>query len=119
MMNNEKYPMNLLYAIGNKIPDKVTADIRAGIEYAVSELSIIEQNVITVRFLEGKSETETAEIFNLSAQCIAEIEKEAINKLRQPNRYIYIEKGMRRYLADALALAYKNGYEIEKKTALS
>jgi len=38
--------MNLLYAIGNKIPDKITADIRAGIEYAVSELGVIEQNVI-------------------------------------------------------------------------
>ena len=49
-MSNEKYPMNLLSAIGNKIPDKVTADIRARIEYAISELGVIEQNVISAFF---------------------------------------------------------------------
>lgn len=111
MMNNEKYPMNLLYAIGNKIPDKVTADIRAGIEYAISELGVIEQNIISERFLEGKSVTETAEKFNLSEQCIMEIEQEALRNLRLPERYIYIEKGMHCYIMSVYSYAYKKGYD--------
>ena len=112
-MSNEKYPMNLLSAIGDKIPAKITADIRAGIEYAVSELDIIEQNVIAARFLEGKSVAETAENFNLSEQCIAEIEQEALKNLRLPEKYIYIEKGMHCYIMSVYSHAYKNGYEAE------
>lgn len=114
-MSSEKYPINLLIAIGKGVPEKITPDIRAGIEYAVSELSTVEQNIITVRFLEGRSQREAAEIFNLTTQCISEIEAEAINKLRQPSRYIYIEKGMHSYVMSVCANAYKNGYDTAQK----
>lgn len=96
----DAYPVNLLKDInmnecsdGKFDYDHLSEDQIAGLEYILSQLKKREKEMILLRYLEGKTYPEIANIYERSRSRIDQIMKKALRKLRHPSRVVYIING--------------------------
>lgn len=114
----EEYPHNLLLSIkittANEIvlPQEITPDILAGIEYSLSTLDNRERDIIRFRFLDRKTYDEIGKVFNISNGRARQIEMKAFRKLREPRRWNYILYGVEGNLKRRSAQEYQKGYNL-------
>lgn len=92
------------------IPQELTQDICAGIEYAISLLPYREQEVIKQRYVERKYYAVIAEFFSLSRDRARQIEVAALRRLRKPRRLCYIQHGIAGYVETKKKESYERGY---------
>lgn len=114
----EEYPQNLLLSLkittANEIeiPQELTSDIRAGIEYTLSTLDEREREVIRLRFVDRKTYDEIGKVFEISNGRARQIEIKAFRKLREPKRWNYICYGVEGNLKRRCKQEYQKGYNL-------
>ena len=112
----EEYPNNLLLSIqittANEIevPNEITSDIIAGIEYSLSTLDERERRVLHLRFVDRKKYEEIGDELNVSVVRARQIEMKAFCKLREPKRWNYIRYGVNGNLKSCMEMEYQKGY---------
>lgn len=110
----ELYPYNLLLSTKGttdlELPQKWTADIQAGFDYALSTLPDEEWELVQVHYAQGNSLPETAVILSLSPEQAVERKKKALQKLRLPCRWNYIRYGISGYLKHTSEVQYRKGF---------
>lgn len=110
--------VNTCREILNRIPvaGKVTLtkDTVAGIIYAVSVLEADEQTVLLLLCQENLPYDEIAKKMDISSEDVLALEKVTLRKLRQTNRWNYVQYGVAGYLRMRLAQerneAYRRGF---------
>jgi len=109
-----EYPLNLLLAVKGSttvdLPQKITSDIRAGIQYSLSTLSEQEQTILRRRFIAQDPRSDIACCFSLTEERIRQIERKALCKLRDPSRWNYILFGVAGYCKNRAVAEYNKGY---------
>ena len=119
----EGYPQNLLLSIkitaANEIvlPQEITPDIQAGIEYSLSTLDERERGVIRFRFVDRKKYDEIGKELEISSGRVRQIEMKAFRKLREPRRWNYILYGVEGNLKRRSTQEYQKGYNLGYNTA--
>ena len=114
----EDYPQNLLLSLkittANEIelPQELTSDIRAGIEYTLSTLDEREQEVVRLRFIDRKTYDEIGKVFYISNGRVRKIEMKAFRKLREPRSWNYIYYGVDGNLKRRCTQEYQKGYNL-------
>lgn len=110
----DEYPFNLLLAAKGDttlaLPLKLTADILAGVQYSLSTLSEQEQTILHRRYIACGSISDIASRFSVTEECIRQIERKALFKLREPSRWNYILFGVAGYCKDRATTEYNKGY---------
>lgn len=110
-----EYPQNLLYALlqdEKKVESIVLSDdVTAGINYAISTLSEIEQKVIMNRFAIGKNKSQTAIAIGVSASRVRDVEAKALRKLSHPRKFLFMTLGIQGYLEEKSGKEYQRGYQ--------
>lgn len=110
----DEYPFNLLLAAKGDttldLPLKLTADILAGVQYSLSTLSKQEQTILHRRYIACDSISDIASQFSVTEECIRQIERKALFKLREPSRWNYILLGVAGYCKDRATAEYNKGY---------
>ena len=105
-----EYPFNLLLAAKGDttldLPLKLTADILAGVQYSLSTLSEQEQTILHRRYIACDSISDIASQFSVTEECIRQIERKALFKLREPSRWNYILFGVAGYCKDRATTEY-------------
>lgn len=113
-MKQTNYPQNLLDAIAGKYlyrPKIITDDILAGLNYALSTLSLLEQDFIKLRFQHEKSTDDICTELCLHPDVIEELEKRSIKKLRHPWVHKYILYGIVGYTLHKSIAEFYKGYQ--------
>ena len=112
--NPNGYPENLISALCEghdlPIPERLSADMHAGIAYAISTLEQREQTVLNRRFFLQASRADIGRELQLSPERIRQIERNALNKLRTTTRINYIAYGVAGYMHVVKQNAYHKGY---------
>lgn len=112
----EEYPRNLLLAVRGAWeqdePTELTADILAGIQYAISTLNEREQLVITRRYKDRKNLREIGEEIGVKQERSRQIETAALRKLRYPRNMRFITMGVDGYIKDRCKVEYERGYQV-------
>lgn len=110
------YPDNLLLAVQGKsdltLPARLSPDVRAGIEYALSSLKEPEREVLRLRYRDARTRSETGAALGIPPEQVRQIEKSAIKKLRLPARWSYIQYGIAGYLKKKADSEYQKGYNL-------
>lgn len=110
----EEYPYNLLLAIrgqaDRQLPVSFTDDHWAGLRYVLSLLDHREQGVLLRRYEEGKSRSEIAHEYMVTAERVRQIENKACRKLQRIPNWNYIEFGIAGYLRKVALREYDKGY---------
>ena len=108
------YPYNLMIAIrglsNRDIPEAVTNDHLAGLEYALSTLEYRERDILLQRYRDGCMRTEIAEEYGIIPERVRQIENKACRKLQQPTRWNYIAYGVAGYVKRIATNEYNRGY---------
>ena len=95
----EDYPLNLFKAIEAEKTqfqfsiEEITADKLEGLEYALTELTEREMQILFLRYQERKTLKEIGEIIGVTAERIRSQELRAIYRLRKPPLLGYIKYG--------------------------
>lgn len=113
-MKENHYPQNLLDAIADKYlyrPKIITDDILAGLNYALSTLSLLEQDFIKLRFQHEKNIDDICTELCLPPDVIEELEKRTIKKLRHPWVNKYIIYGIVGYTLHKSIAEFYKGYQ--------
>ena len=112
----EEYPRNLLLAVRGaweqNEPTELTADVLAGIQYAISTLNEREQRVITRRYKDRKNLREIGEEIGVKQERSRQIETAALRKLRYPRNMRFITMGVDGYIKDRCKVEYERGYQV-------
>lgn len=112
----EEYPRNLLLAVRGaweqNEPTELTADVLAGIQYAISTLNEREQLVITRRYKDRKNLREIGEELGVKQERSRQIETAALRKLRYPRNMRFITMGVDGYIKDRCKVEYERGYQV-------
>lgn len=112
----EEYPRNLLLAIRGaweqEEPTELTADVLAGIQYALSTLNEREQLVLCRRYKEQKTLREIGEEIGVKQERSRQIETAALRKLRYPRNMRFITKGVDGYIKERCKVEYERGYQV-------
>lgn len=112
----EEYPRNLLLAVRGaweqNEPTELTADVLAGIQYAISTLNEREQLVITRRYKDRKNLREIGEEIGVKQERSRQIETAALRKLRYPRNMRFITMGVDGYIKDRCKVEYECGYQV-------
>ena len=93
------YPLNLLKAIEAKktqfeiIVDTITEDQKEGLEYALSQLTERERQILRMRYQERKTLREIGTVIGVTAERIRSQEHHGIYRLRKPPLLGYIKYG--------------------------
>lgn len=119
IIRKKPYPNNLLFAaLGLKeseIPNGITDDICAGIQYAISTLPDREQCVICGYYIDGKRTVDLVSQFAVTSNRIIQIEERALRRLREPKRSDYMRYGiagnLKRIAREKYNLGYRDGIE--------
>lgn len=110
----EEYPYNLLLAIrgqaDRQLPVTFTDDHWAGLRYVLSLLDHREQGILLRRYEEGKSRSEIAHEYMVTAERVRQIENKACRKLQRIPNWNYIEFGIAGYLRKVALREYNKGY---------
>lgn len=114
IVSQPTYPYNLLFAVkaasSAEVPTKLSADILAGLEYALSSLPDREQKLIQLHYAEGRSAIESAALLSVSLEQVNQLKTSIIKKLRQPGRWNYIQYGIAGNLRQEAQRQYNRGY---------
>ena len=95
----EEYPLNLLKAMEAEKThfqfsvEEITDDKLEGLDYALSELTERERQILFLRYQERKTLKEIGEIIGVTAERIRSQELRAIYRLRKPPLLGYIKYG--------------------------
>lgn len=112
----EEYPRNLLLAVRGtreqEEPTELTADVLAGIQYALSTLNEREQLVLCRRYKEQKTLREIGEEIGVKQERSRQIETAALRKLRYPRNMHFITKGVDGYIKERCKVEYERGYQV-------
>ena len=112
----EEYPRNLLLAVRGaweqETPTELTADVLAGIEYALSTLNEREQLVIHRRYKERKTLREIGEEIGVKQERSRQIETAALRKLRSRRNMSFMTKGVDGYIKERCKIEYERGYQV-------
>ena len=89
------YPENLLRTLWDGIDEsiEVTPDIQAGLEYAITKLTKVEQEVLRLRFQERLTYVEIGEVRGKTGHGACATENNAMRKLRRTALRGYIQYG--------------------------
>ena len=112
----EEYPRNLLLAVRGaweqEEPTELTADVLAGIQYALSTLNEREQLVLCRRYKDGKKLREIGEEIGVKQERSRQIETAALRKLRYPRNMFFMTKGVDEYIKKRCKVEYERGYQV-------
>lgn len=112
----EEYPRNLLLAVRGAWeqgePTELTADVLAGIQYALSTLNEREQLVLCRRYKDGKKLREIGEEIGVKQERSRQIETAALRKLRYPRNMFFMTKGVDEYIKKRCKVEYERGYQV-------
>lgn len=111
-----EYPYNLLFAVTRRtkrsIPDETSKDVLAGLRYAISTLTVDEQYLLRLRYMQGESLSATAAILGFSEEKAQQLEATALRSLRLPSRWNYIQYGIAGYMRRRIGEEYRKGYHL-------
>lgn len=111
----EPYPWNLLHSIqeGRDIilPEEITSEIQAGIDYVISRLDDREKEIIRRRFVEGQTRSEIGRAIGVIQERIRQIEVKCLQKLSKPRNMQYIRYGIQGVVQRHSEVARKQGYD--------
>ncbi len=111
----EPYPWNLLHSIqaGRDIilPEEITDEIQAGIDYVISRLDAREQEIIRRRYLEGQTLSEIGSVLGVIQERVRQIEVKCLQKLSKPRCMQYIRYGIQGVVQRHSDIARKQGYD--------
>ncbi len=111
----DPYPFNFLEIIAYdgkaEMPEEWNDDILDGIQYSLSSLSKLEQEIIRQRYEQRKNYAEIAIALSETKEKIHQFEKTAILKLQSPYHWNTIRYGIRGNMKIMADRAYKRGYE--------
>ncbi len=111
----ESYPWNLLHSIqaGRDIilPEEITDEIQAGIDYVISRLDAREQEIIRRRYLEGQTLSEIGSVLGVIQERVRQIEVKCLQKLSKPRYMQYIRYGIQGVVQRHSDIARKQGYD--------
>lgn len=114
IIRKKPYPLNLLFAaLGLKesaLPNGITDDIRAGVDYAVSTLPDREQAVVCGYYIDGKRTADLVIQFAVTSNRIIQIENRALRLLREPKRSDFMQYGIVGNLRRVAKENYNRGY---------
>ena len=109
-----EYPYNLLLAIKGQadrvVPENLTDDHLAGLNYALSTLEERERNILLQRYRDKQSRSKIAIDLNIILERVRQIE---IKACRKPQRYPYwnyISLGVAGYVKKVASSEYNRGY---------
>ena len=112
----DAYPRNLLLAVRGsweqEEPTELTADVLAGIQYALSSLNEREQLVICRRYKERKKLREIGEEIGVKQERSRQIETAALRKLRSRRNMSFMTKGVAGYISERCKIEYERGYQV-------
>lgn len=111
-----KYPYNLLVAIrgtaDREIPEVLTDDHLAGLEYVLSTLGDRERDILLQRYRDGFMRTEIAEVYGIIPERVRQIENKACSKLRPLAKWNYIAYGVAGNMKRVATSEYNRGYSV-------
>ena len=111
-----KYPYNLLIAIrgmaDKEIPEDMTADYLAGLEYVLSTLEYRERDILLQRYRDGLMRTEIAQSHGIIPERVRQIENKACRKLQSLAKWNYIAYGVAGYMKRIVTSEYNRGYSV-------
>lgn len=114
MSDELEYPYNLFAAMKGKtklmLPQILTADVLAGLKYALSTLPAKDQVLIQLRFAENKTLLETAAFLSRPVEETEVREEAALKRLHSPSRWNYIRYGIAGWQKENAAMQYAKGY---------
>ena len=114
--HKNKYPYNLLIAIrgmaDREIPEDLTADHLAGLEYVLSTLEHRERDILLQRYRDGLMRTEIAQSHGIMPERARQIENKACSKLRQLAKWNYIAYGVAGNIKRVATSEYNRGYSV-------
>lgn len=110
------YPYNLLIAIrgmaDREIPEVLTEDHLAGLEYVLSTLEYREKEILLQRYRDGFMRTEIAEVYGIMPERVRQIENKACRKLQPLAKWNYIAYGVAGYMKRIATSEYNRGYSV-------
>ena len=111
-----KYPYNLLVAIrgvaDKEIPEDMTDDHLAGLEYVLSTLECRERDILLQRYRDGIARKEIAECYGILPERVRQIENKACRKLQPLPKWNYIYYGIAGYVKRIATSEYNRGYSV-------
>lgn len=114
--HQNKYPYNLLIAIrgmaDREIPEDLTADHLAGLEYVLSTLEYRERDILQQRYREGLMRTEIAQSHSIMPERVRQIENKACSKLRPLAEWNYIAYGVAGNMKRVATSEHNRGYSV-------
>lgn len=116
MFHHNKYPYNLLVAIrgmaDREIPEVLTEDHLAGLEYVLSTLEYRERDILLQRYCDGFMRTEIAEVYGVMPERVRQIENKACRKLQPLAKWNYIAYGVAGNMKRVATSEYNRGYSV-------
>ena len=116
MFHLNKYPYNLLVTIrgmaDREIPEVLTEDHLAGLEYVLSTLEYRERDILLQRYRDGFMRTEIAEVYGIMPERVRQIENKACRKLQPLAKWNYIAYGVAGYMKRIATSEYNRGYSV-------
>ena len=114
--HQNKYPYNLLIAIrgmaDREIPEVLTEDHLAGLEYVLSTLENRERDILLQRYRDGFMRTEIAEVYGIMPERARQIENKACRKLQPLAKWNFIAYGVAGYMKRIATSEYNRGYSV-------
>ena len=111
-----KYPYNLLVAIrgvaDKEIPEDMTDDHLAGLEYVLSTLECRERDILLQRYRDSLMRTEIAQSYGIIPERVRQIENKACGKLRPLAKWNYIAYGVAGNMKRVATSEYNRGYSV-------
>lgn len=109
-----EYPYNLLLAIKGQadrvVPDNLTDDHLAGLNYALSTLEDRERDILLQRYRDKHSRSKMAIDLNIIPERVRQIEIKACRKLQRYPYWNYISLGVAGYVKKVATSEYNRGY---------
>lgn len=116
MFHQNKYPYNLLVAIrgmaDREIPEVLTEDHLAGLEYVLSTLEYRERDILLQKYRDGFMRTEIAEVYGVMPERVRQIENKACRKLQPLAKWNYIAYGVAGNMKRVATSEYNRGYSV-------
>lgn len=109
-----EYPYNLLLAIKGHadrvVPEKLTNDHLAGLNYALSTLEERERSILLQRYRDKRARSKIAVDFDIIPERVRQIEIKACRKLQKFPYWNYIALGVAGYVKKVASSEYNRGY---------
>lgn len=110
----EEYPYNLLIAIkghaDRAIPENLSDDHLAGLNYALSTLDERERSILLQRYRDKQARSKIAADFDIIPERVRQIEIKACRKLQGFPYWNYIALGVAGYVKKVASSEYNKGY---------